>query len=159
MTLSGHIAVSGLTLQLSHDPTTVVVANLVLHPILDAIPHAEWSTFRGPQERRKLIAITALDIVLSIGFIILLVHALPDVSFGLKVTAVLTGLWLDLLDPLAQRFIRPLKDFHEFCHSWPVWFGSQPIDWSRTATGRTPLWLKLVIQLTIVTVSAILLRR
>lgn len=157
MTLSGHIAVSGLTLQLSHDPTTVVVANLLLHPLLDAIPHAEWSTFRGPDQRRAMVTITVLDAVLSVGLVILLVKSLPEVSFGLKVVAVVAGLWLDLLDPIARRFIRPLREFHEFCHSWPVWFGSRPIDWSQTATGHTPLWVKLCIQIALVLVSALVL--
>lgn len=155
MTFSGHVAVTGLTLQLTSDPITLITVNLALHPILDAIPHAEWSTFRG--SRPKAIAITLFDLIVA-GLYIWQLFVRLHQPAGLIVAALLAGVWLDILDPLAARCWPPLHRFHVFTHSWPE-PPDKPINWSKTVTGKTPLWVKLVVQNLLVAIPYWLLTR
>jgi len=142
VTFSGHVAITGLTLQLTRDPGILVGVNMALHPILDAIPHAEWSTFRD--SRFKAVAITVFDFVIA-GLYIWQLFIHLDRPAWLILLSVLSGIWMDVIHPIAARYWHRLHDFHVFTHSWPLW-PDKSIDWSKTVTGKTPLWVKLVFQ-------------
>ncbi len=156
MTLSGHLAVSALTLQYIDNPPLLIAVNLILHPLLDMVPHAEWTSFGD--SKSKAIFVTILDYAVAIGFILaFVIHV--DRPVWLIVAALLAGLWLDILDPLG-RWWPSLRYYHQYTHTWPQRpprQNGESVDWSRSATGKTPMWLKYLIQYGLVVVAAALL--
>lgn len=139
MTLSGHIAVAGAIYKTCPNPTVAIVLNILVHPVLDAIPHAEWSTFRN--QPGKMLAITATDAALTL-WLIWQLYVQLSLPPGLLVGLILASLWLDALDFPAQWLWPKLHWFHEYMHSWPE-LPYPPVHWGRTATGQTPTWIKL----------------
>ncbi|MDO8650381.1 MAG: hypothetical protein Q7K33_03700 [Candidatus Berkelbacteria bacterium] len=158
MTLAGHIAISGLVMQVIPDPVLMITTNVVLHPLLDSIPHAEWHTFVNEHQSRTLaILFTLADVVFSVCYIWLLVTHLPYTT-GLIYLGLFAGIWADLLELLVSRFWPGFVYWHRYTHSWPE-KPTEPIDWSKSLTGRTPTWVKLSIQfILIVGPLALLLR-
>lgn len=151
MTFAGHVAASSLVLTATHNPGLIIVSNLLLHPLLDSIPHAEWTSF--PDSRYKMVLITVIDLLIALGLIWLM---LDRFSSGLVILSILFGLWLDIVDPLIGRWLPTLRHWHQSTHTWPL-RADHHIDWQKTMTGRTPLWLKLIIQYGLVLVAALAL--
>lgn len=156
MLVSTHIAVSGLVMMECGDPGAMVVINMALHPVLDAIPHAEGSTFWNKNPGRNqwywAILITAVDYVLAY-YIAQLVFASLALPMGVIILGLLAGSWMDVLHPL--MLIAPLGEryryWHTYTHSWPA-PATEPIDWSKSLTERTPLQVKLLIQVVLTAV-------
>ena len=142
MTVSGHVAVTGLTLQYTNDLRVVVAMNMALHLLLDMVPHAEWSTFR--EDMPKAVLITAVDLLVSGWYIVVLFQRL-DKPWWFITTGIVSGLWLDILTPFSSQWFPALHRLHLWTHSWPL-PPDDPIDWSKTITGPTPVWCKLLIQ-------------
>ncbi|MBI4032230.1 hypothetical protein HY374_00820 [Candidatus Berkelbacteria bacterium] len=160
MMLSGHVAVTTISLHYLADPAAIIAANLVAHPVLDAVPHVDWATvWDRPHGKAIGIALTALDLVVG-GYLIVLMLERVDATPAVIVGAVTAGLWLDLIDPLTRRWsiLAPLRRFHLFCHAWPDRSGhDHDVDWPNTVTGRVPDWVKLAIQASLVAVAVRLL--
>lgn len=155
MTFSGHVAVTGVTLCYIKDPKLILLANLVAHPLLDAIPHAEWATFQ--ETKWLMIAITVFDILVACGYIQQLFVHTQQPTF-LILAALVAGMWMDILDPVFRVWCPPLRLLHLYTHTWPH-PPVEHIEWSKTVTGTTPLWIKLVIQNLLVVGCYWLLRR
>lgn len=154
MTFAGHIAVAGLTVQYIHNPVALVAVNLVLHPVLDMVPHAEWTSF--PDSKPAAVIVTSIDWLAGAWYIWLLsVHLGWSLNL---ILGLLAGLWLDIVDPLFGRWLKQLRYMHQWTHSYPM-APTPPVDWSRSVTGRTPLWLKFGIQYGLVAVCYALLVR
>lgn len=136
-----HLALAGVTLQYIHNPFLLIATNVILHLILDAIPHADWATFRS--NTTIVVASSITDFVLSL-FFVWLVFANTNQPAPLIVATIAASSWLDLLDRAAKKFWPRLWEFHIFLHSWPA-SPKTPIDWSISLTGRTPLWVKLLV--------------
>lgn len=151
MTFAGHLAATGIIVRFIPDPTAVVAVNLLIHPILDMVPHAEWTSF--PENPKKALLITAVDVGVALPYLYLFLTHL-DKELGILLTAIGAGLWLDIVDPLFGRYWPSLRQFHQATHSWPL-PPTPPVDWPRTLTGRTPLWLKLAVQFSLVTIGYI----
>lgn len=145
MTISTHLAVSGAVLATVPDPTLAVVIVVALHPLLDALPHAEITTFIN-QERRevgKAVLLTALDL-LAAGYVVGRLSVLP-LAPAYLIGGLLAGFWMDWLQPLVGRFWPVLVRTHVWLHSWPQ-SAVETIDWHRSFTGRVPTWIKLIMQ-------------
>ncbi|MFA5926942.1 MAG: hypothetical protein WCT32_01190 [Patescibacteria group bacterium] len=142
MTLSGHIAVTTITIQYIPDLAILLAVNFLLHPLLDAIPHAEWTTFRD--SKLKMILITLMDTVAAIWLTLLAFQNLRQPAW-LIVTAIIIGLWPDLLDFVAGKRLKRFRHWHQFFHTWPI-APNDPVGWERTATGNVPTWLKVLSQ-------------
>ncbi|TSC94242.1 MAG: hypothetical protein Athens101428_395 [Candidatus Berkelbacteria bacterium Athens1014_28] len=144
MTSSGHIATSAIIFHFTGDPYTVVAANLVAHPIVDAIPHAEWSTFKS--SKTKMVVVTALDIAVSVGLMMII---FAKFGWQLALLAIIAGMWIDVIDFLTLVRWKKFRFLHELFHTWPR-SAVAPINWQETLTGRTPTWIKFAVQIVMV---------
>lgn len=145
MTISTHLAISGAVLVTVPDPTLAIVVVVALHPLLDALPHAEITTFIN-QERReiwKAALLTAIDLLVA-GYVIGRLSILPLAPTYL-IGGLLAGFWMDWLQPLVGRFWPGFVRAHVWIHSWPQ-SAVEPINWHQSFTGRVPTWIKLILQ-------------
>ncbi|MBI2589552.1 hypothetical protein HYW32_00750 [Candidatus Berkelbacteria bacterium] len=159
MTISGHIAVTGLTLAFVPEPSAIIAANLLIHPLLDMIPHAEWYSFPKREEWWKMGGVTSVDILTSIWLVDYFLRIFTTLSPFLIFGAILAGLWLDILHPFLDKFYRPLWRFHIYCHTIPTWFGDKAVDWSKTISGKTPVLIKLAFQIGLVLIAYLILNQ
>lgn len=153
MTFSGHIAAAAVILTATKDPLAVVAGCLVAHFVVDAIPHAEWRPEASASRLAKsIMTADALATILILATIFLVVA----VPVWLIITALLVSILPDLTDKLARRYFRPLRYFHELMHTWPL-LPSSNVDWSKTVTGKTPTWVKILTQTLLVIGAELLL--
>lgn len=156
MTASGHIAVTGVTTQYLDNPIQLVTVNLALHLLLQMIPHAEWTTFVR-RSKMKAIAITAVDFAVG-GWYVWQLFIWLDKPTWFILTGLLAGFWLDILLVVMGWCWPGIKRLQVRTHSWPQ-PPTEPIDWSQTVTGQTPVWVKLIIQTLLVIVPYWFLRQ
>lgn len=161
MMFSGHVAATAISLRYLSDPTAVIAANLVAHPILDAVPHLDWATVWGRRHGKALgVALTGIDLVAGGWLVGLMLERFGALSSGLILGAIAAGMWMDLLDPLFRRwrFLAPFRRLHLFCHACPNQAAHDyEVDWPRTITGRTPDWIKLALLFGLVAVTVAVL--
>lgn len=161
MMLSGHVAATALTATTLQDPSAMIAMNVVLHPILDAIPHLDWHTVWTRRHGKVIgILLTVADSVIGLWLIAIMLTSLAQPAW-LILSAVGAGMWLDLLDPILRRWplLAPLRRFHVQLHAWPIWVTDEtPVDWPRTITERTPDWLKFIIQAALVAAALYVLQ-
>lgn len=152
MTLATHVAVGGLVLYAVGDPAVAATVNMALHPVLDAIPHAEWTTFVNLDRRDRGVGglFIALDLLATVGVLGVLFTALPY-SAGTIWLNLAAATWMDWLYVIAGRHLPWLSWLNHQMHAWPTPI-TDPIDWSRSLTGRTPTWVKLIIQIVLTAV-------
>lgn len=153
MTFSGHIAAAAVILTVTKDPLAVVTGCLVAHFVIDAIPHAELR----PEADSSLLAksIMTADALATVVLLWTMFQVLAA-PIWLIITALLVSILPDLTDKLARRYFRPLRYFHELMHTWPL-LPSSNVDWSKTVTGRTPTWVKVLTQTLLVIGAELLL--
>jgi len=146
MTFSGHISTAAVILTVTNDPLAVVAGCLVAHFVIDAIPHAEWRRKADSNLLAKTIMTAdALATIILLGTMFLVLAA----PIWLIITAVLVSILPDLTDKLARRYVRPLRYLHKLMHTWPL-LPTSKVDWSKTVTGRTPTWVKVLTQFLLV---------
>lgn len=157
MTLSTHLAISGAIMAGVGDPTLAIALNIGLHPVLDALPHAEWSTFVNPRRREitKGATLTLIDLAAAAYVIWLLSHLALPTSY--LVAGLLAGTWMDWLQPLVNKSWPAFTRWHVGTHSWPQ-PAIEPIDWDKSFTGRTPTWAKLILQIALTALAIWLIR-
>lgn len=155
MTLSGHAAATILTLHYTHDPVILILMNIILHILLDAIPHAEWSTFQG--SKLKMATYTLIDGVIGL-WLIALAFSRVNISPWLISFAFIAGLWLDILDALTSKWLKKLRFYHQYLHTWPL-PPINPVNWDKTVTGKVPTWAKIAFQLLLIALAVFALPR
>jgi len=139
------------------DPALAITINVVLHPVLDAVPHAEWSTFVNARRREvgKGATLMLIDLIAT-GYVIWLLCQLTLPTRYL-IAGLLAGSWMDWLQPFLHPLWPTFTRWHVWTHSWPM-PAVEPIDWDKSFTGRTPTRVKLMIQLTLTYIAICILR-
>ena len=149
MTFSGHLAVTALTLRLTHDPLVLVLANIVAHVATDAIPHVEWPQPNqlNPLSTSLVLADIAATAALAWGL-----YAKSGAAPATVTLAAIAGLLPDLTVPLAKRYWMAFHRTHQRIHTWPLWQDPTEgvTDWGRTVSGKTTNAVKVLSQLALV---------
>ncbi len=118
----------------------VFALSIILHYLLDALPHREYQIENLKNGLNKKFVIdglkVAVDFFFGLGLVIWLTHNRPDFSFVM--TGALSAALPDFLIFLFWRFdgklLRALDRFHHQVH--------------RPKNKKTPLWLGILTQIT-----------
>lgn len=151
MTFSGHIAVGGIVLQVTHNFLLVAVLCLAFHFLTDAIPHVEIR----PWKKSSLFARSLMTAdILFTGILVFSLYRFTN-SYIVASVAIIFSLLPDLTDIVARRYSKPFRSLHLYMHSWPQ-PPIEPIDWNKTLTGNTPKWIKVSMQFVLIISSLFL---
>ena len=154
MTFSGHLACTALSFGVSHNPLVLIPLNLTLHFLADSIPHAELAAFGPATNLRRFVQIA--DISAALLLIVYISH-LP-LPHWITISSMLAGLLPDLSDRFARRYLPKLRSFHLLMHTWPLPADETDIDWMKTLTGSTSIWLKVTMQSLLVCCGLLIVR-
>lgn len=151
MTFSGHIATATFVLALTQQLAWVIVLCIVLHLLIDAIPHVELKNLAQSSNTEK--ALMSTDLLCTLSLIISLYSHFSHISW-LITLAIVCSVLPDLTDSLAHRYCAPFRRLHKLMHTWPAPV-TDIVNWDLTVTGRTPTWLKVLMQ-TVLVVGALI---